>query len=55
MQSKIIKYFIIETNVKSKQLCVSKTNRNKLWINAYLFHYDNVDKERLLQIINKND
>jgi len=42
----------INTNVRTNPLNVSKSNKNKLWINAYLFHYDNVDKERLLQIIN---
>jgi len=34
------------------KLYVSPTNENTEWCNKYLFHYDNVDKERLLQIIN---
>ena len=35
-----------------EHLYVSPTNENTEWCNKYLFHYDNVDKERLLQIIN---
>lgn len=34
------------------KLYVSPTNENTEWCNKYLFDYDNVDKERLLQIIN---
>jgi len=33
-------------------LYVSPTNDNTEWCNKYLFDYDNIDKERLLQIIN---
>jgi len=33
-------------------LYVSPTNENTEWCNKYLFDYDNIDKERLLQIIN---
>ena len=33
-------------------LYVSPTNENTEWCNKYLFEYDNIDKERLLQIIN---
>jgi len=35
-----------------EHLYVSPTNENTEWCNKYLFDYDNVDKERLLQIIN---
>lgn len=34
-------------------LYVSPTNKNTEWCNEYLFDYDNIDKERLLKIINK--
>lgn len=34
-------------------LYVSPTNKNTEWCNTYLFDYDNIDKERLLKIINK--
>ena len=34
-----------------QHLYVSPTNSNTEWCNKYLFDYDNVDKERLLQII----
>jgi hypothetical protein len=33
-------------------LYVSPTNMNTEWCNKYLFEYDNVDKERLLKIVN---
>ena len=36
-----------------QHLYVSPTNSNTEWCNKYLFDYDNVDKERLLQIINE--
>lgn len=35
------------------KLYVSPTNKKTEWCNKYLFDYDNVDKERLLKIINK--
>ena len=35
-----------------EHLYVSPTNKNTEWCNQYLFDYDNIDKERLLQIIN---
>lgn len=39
--------------IGSKQkLYLSPTNKNTEWCNKYLFDYDNIDKERLLQIIN---
>jgi hypothetical protein len=37
---------------KKRHLYVSPTNTNTEWCNKYLFDYDNVDKERLLQLIN---
>jgi hypothetical protein len=37
---------------KKHKLYVSATNTNTEWCNKYLFDYDNVDKERLLQLIN---
>jgi hypothetical protein len=33
-------------------LYVSPTNLNTEWCNKYLFEYDNIDKERLLKIVN---
>jgi hypothetical protein len=35
-----------------KIIFVSPTNQNTEWCNNYLFEYDNVDKERLLKIVN---
>ena len=35
-----------------EHLYVSPTNTNTEWCNKYLFDYDNVDKERLLKLIN---
>ena len=35
------------------KLYASPTNENTEWCNKYLFDYDNVDKERFLQIINE--
>lgn len=35
-----------------KILYVSPTNQNTEWCNKYLFEYDNVDKERLMKIVN---
>lgn len=37
---------------KKQKLYVSPTNENTEWCNKYLFDYENIDKERLLQIIN---
>lgn len=37
---------------KKHKLYVSPTNTNTEWCNKYLFDYDNVEKERLLQLIN---
>ena len=38
---------------KKEKLYVSPTNKNTEWCNEYLFNYDNVDKNKLLEIINK--
>lgn len=35
-----------------EKLYVSPTNTNTEWCNEYLFDYNNIDKERLIQIIN---
>jgi len=39
-------------NCKKEKLYVSPTNENTEWCNEYLFDYNNVDKDRLLQIVN---
>ena len=38
---------------KKEKLYVSPTNENTEWCNEYLFDYNNVDKERLLKLINQ--
>ena len=38
---------------KKEKLYVSPTNENTEWCNEYLFDYNNVDKERLLTLINQ--
>lgn len=40
-------------NSKKEHLYVSPTNQNTMWCDEYLFDYNNVDKERLLKIVNK--
>lgn len=40
-------------NSKKQHLYVSQTNQNTEWCDEYLFDYNNVDKERLLKIVNK--
>ena len=37
---------------KKEHLYVSQTNQNTEWCDQYLFDYNNVDKDRLLQLIN---
>jgi hypothetical protein len=37
---------------KKEHLYVSSTNQNTSWCNKYLFDYNNIDKERLLKILN---
>jgi hypothetical protein len=39
---------------KKEKLYVSQTNQNTEWSDKYLFDYDNIDKTRLLQIIENN-
>ena len=39
---------------KKEKLYVSQTNQNTEWSDKYLFDYDNIDKTRLLQIIEDN-
>ena len=43
----------IGKDCKKQKLYVSQTNENTEWCNAYLFDYNNVDKEKLLKIIQK--
>lgn len=42
----------IGKNCKKEKLYVSLTNENTDWCNEYLFDYNNVDKDRLLKIVN---
>ena len=42
----------IGKDCKKEKLYVSPTNENTEWCNEYLFDYNNVDKDRLLQLIN---
>jgi hypothetical protein len=42
----------IGKNCNKEKLYVSLTNKNTKWCNEYLFDYNNVDKERLLKILN---
>jgi len=51
-ESVLIEKGFLGKNCKKQQLYVSPTNINTSWCNTYLFDYDNVDKERLLLIIN---
>ena len=37
---------------KKEKLYVSPTNQNTCWCNEYLFDYNNIDKEKLLKLIN---
>jgi hypothetical protein len=48
-EKELIKYGYIGNKEK---LYVSPTNKSTEWCNKYLFDYNNVDKERLLQLIN---
>ena len=41
----------IGQNCTKEKLYVSLTNKNTKWCNEYLFDYNNVDKERLLKIL----
>jgi hypothetical protein len=44
--------FVGKNSIKQK-LYVSPTNKNTAWCNEYLFDYDDIDKNKLLQIINQ--
>jgi hypothetical protein len=50
-EKELICHGYIGNNCK-QTLYVSPTNINTEWCNKYLFEYDNVDKERLLKIVN---
>ena len=41
-------------NEKPKRLRCNPLNKNKIWYNEYLFDYENVNKEKLLKIINED-
>jgi hypothetical protein len=42
----------IGKDCKKEHLYVSTTNKNTAWCNEYLFDYNNVDKEKLLKLVN---
>jgi hypothetical protein len=50
-EEELIYHGYIGNNCKQK-IYVSPTNQNTEWCNKYLFEYDNIDKERLLKIVN---
>jgi hypothetical protein len=45
----------IGTNTVKEKLYVSPTNYTTSWSNEYLFDYENVDKEKLLKILDINE
>jgi len=51
-ESILIEKGFIGKNCKKQKIYVSPTNTNTAWCNKYLFDYDNIEKERLLKIIN---
>ena len=51
-ESILIEKGFIGKNCKKQKIYVSPTNTNTAWCNKYLFDYDNIDKERLIKIIN---
>lgn len=51
-ESLLIEKGFIGKNCKKQKIYVSPTNTNTAWCNKYLFDYDNIDKERLIKIIN---
>ena len=51
-ESVLIEKGLVGKNSKKQHLYVSPTNKNTEWCNAYLFDYDDLDKDHLLQIIN---
>jgi len=50
-EEELIYHGYIGNNCKQK-IYVSPTNHNTEWCNKYLFEYDNIDKERLMKIVN---
>jgi hypothetical protein len=51
-ESLLIEKGFVGKNCVKQKLYVSPTNTNTAWCNKYLFDYDNIDKERLIKIIN---
>jgi hypothetical protein len=51
-ESLLIEKGFVGKNCVKQKLYVSPTNTNIAWCNKYLFDYDNIDKERLIKIIN---
>jgi hypothetical protein len=49
----LIERGFVGKNCKKQHLYVSPTNKNTDWCNDYLFDYDELDKNKLLQIINE--
>lgn len=49
----LIERGFVGKNCKKQKLYVSPTNKNTDWCNEYLFNYDELDKNKLLQIINE--
>jgi hypothetical protein len=49
----LIEKGLVGKNCKKQKLYVSPTNKNTSWCNEYLFDYDDIDKSKLLQIINQ--
>jgi len=53
-ESVLIEQGVVGKKCKKYKLYVSPTNQNTSWCNPYQFDYNNVDKERLLKIINSS-
>ena len=54
LEDVLISQGCIGKDCKREKLYVSQTNQHTEWSNKYLFDYDNIDKTRLLQIIENN-
>jgi len=52
LEEELMNHGYIGKNGKEK-LYVSPTNKNTDWCNKYLFDYENIDKDKLIKIINK--
>jgi hypothetical protein len=50
----LIEEGFVGKNCKKYKLYVSPTNQNTSWCNPYQFDYNDIDKERLLKIINSS-